>query len=200
MLRRGLSPPRNETLIVSDSQTRRENRYNSTKFAALWRRGISGMKKKKDSQKIVVATHRKARFHYEIMETFEAGLSLAGSEVKSLRDGRATLDGCFGRESGGELFLTNFYIAPYKLASVEPPDPRRDRKLLLHKREISKILGRLQTKGLTLIPLELYFMRGWAKTSIALARGKRGPDKRDDLRRKAASQEARRSFKGRYRG
>ncbi len=158
------------------------------------------MKKQKAPDRTIVATHRKARFHYEIMETFEAGISLKGCEVKSLRTGKATLDGCFGREDKGELYITNFYIAPYKMATGELPEPRRDRKLLFHSREIKKILARLKTKGLTLIPLELYFRKGWAKLSLALARGKRGPDKRDSLRKKAAARDAEKSFKGKYKG
>lgn len=151
-------------------------------------------------EKKVVATHRKARQFYEILETFEAGLSLTGSEVKSLRAGRASLDGCFGRSEGGELFLFNFYIPPYQYASVDVPDPRRTRKLLMHRREIKRISSRLQTKGLTLVPLEVYFRRGWAKASLALARGKPGPDRREDLKKRTQAREVEKSFKGKYRG
>lgn len=153
-----------------------------------------------ESDKIVVATHRKARQAYEILETFEAGLSLLGAEVKSLRTGRASLDGCFGRLERGELFLFNFHIAPYHFASVDVPETRRTRKLLLHNAEISRISRKLLTKGLTLVPLEIYFRNGWAKVSLALAKGKRGPDRRDDLKKKAVAREAERSFRGKYKG
>lgn len=158
-------------------------------------------KKEEADAKQVVATHRKARQFYEIIEVFEAGLSLAGPEVKSLRCGQASLDGCFGRHEGGEMFLFNFYIPPYRFDTSEtPPDSRRTRKLLLKRAEIARISRALQTKGATVIPLEVYFRRGWAKASLALAKGKRGPDRRDDLKKKAAYREAEKSFKGRYRG
>lgn len=158
------------------------------------------MKKKDVDERVIVATHRKARHHYEILETFEAGMGLLGSEVKSLRGGRASLDGCFGRCEKGELFLFNFYIPPYQFTTTAAPEPRRNRKLLLRRKEIAKIAERLQTKGLTLVPLEVYFRRGWAKVSLALARGKKGPDRRDDLKKRAAAREAEKSFKGSYRG
>ena len=111
--------------------------------------------KDKADEKKTVATHRKARQFYEIIEVFEAGLQLRGAEVKSLRQGRASLDGCFGRFDGGALWLENFYIPPYSFAAADPIDPRRKRKLLLHKAEIGKIAGKLATKGQTLIPLEV---------------------------------------------
>ena len=159
------------------------------------------MKKEKEEDKKVVATHRKARQFYEILEVFEAGLSLLGPEVKSLRNGQGSLDGCFGRSEKGELFLFNFYIPPYSFnTAVDPPDPRRTRKLLMRKGDILRIGRSLQPKGLTLIPLEVYFRRGWAKVALGLGRGKRGPDRRDDLRKKAAAREAEKSFKGKYRG
>ncbi|MDD5656560.1 MAG: SsrA-binding protein SmpB [Elusimicrobia bacterium] len=158
-------------------------------------------KKEEADEKRVVATHRKARQFYEILEVFEAGLCLVGPEVKSLRAGQASLDGCFGRHEGDELFLFNFYIPPYKFnTSAEPLDARRTRKLLLAKNDILRIGRTLRTKGLTLVPLEVYFRRGWAKVAIALAKGKRGPDRREDLKKKAAYREAEKSFKGKYRG
>ncbi|MBI3551630.1 MAG: SsrA-binding protein SmpB [Elusimicrobia bacterium] len=157
-------------------------------------------KKKEEPDKKVVASNRKARQFYEVLETFEAGLCLLGPEVKSLRSGKGQLDGCFGREDSGQLFLFNFYIPPYQFTTADPPDPRRTRKLLLHAREIDKIAGKLQTKGLALIPLEVYFRGGWAKVLLALARGKKGPDRRDDLKKKDQAREAEKSFKGKYRG
>ena len=157
--------------------------------------------KDKDDDKKTVATHRKARLFYEIVEVIEAGLHLRGPEVKALRKGQCSLDGCFGRPDGGALWLENFYIPPYIFATnIEPLDPRRKRKLLLHKAEIGKILGKLTTKGLTLIPLEVYFKNGWAKVALGLAKGKTGADRRDDLRKKDARRDAEKSFKGSYRG
>jgi SsrA-binding protein len=156
--------------------------------------------KDKEDDKKVVATHRKARQFYEIIDVIEAGLSLRGPEVKALRQGRGSLDGCFGRADGGALWLENFYIPPYSYATnIEPLDPRRKRKLLLHAAEIAKIEGKLTTKGLTLIPLEVYFRRGWAKVALGLAKGKTGADRRDDLRKKDARRDAEKSFKGSYR-
>ena len=156
--------------------------------------------KKDADDKIVVATHRKARAHYEILETFEAGLSLLGAEVKALRGARASLDGCFGRQEGRDLYLFNFYIPPYQFATTDQPDPRRSRKLLMHRREIDKISGKLQTKGLTLVPLELYFRHGWAKVALGLAKGKKGPDRRETIKKRTQTREAAKSFKGVYRG
>ena len=157
--------------------------------------------KDKDDDKKTVATHRKARQFYEIIDVIEAGLQLRGPEVKALRKGQCSLDGCFGREDGGALWLENFYIPPYIFATnIEPLDPRRKRKLLLHKAELGKIQGKLTTKGLTLIPLEVYFKGGWAKVALGLAKGKTGADRRDDLRKKDARRDAEKSFKGSYRG
>lgn len=158
-------------------------------------------KDKQVDDKKTVATHRKARQFYEIIEVIEAGLQLKGPEVKALRQGQGSLDGCFGRPDGGALWLENFYIPPYHFATnIEPLDPRRKRKLLLHSAEIAKIQSKLTTKGLTLIPLEVYFRRGWAKVALGLAKGKTGADRRDDLRKKDARRDAEKSFKGSYRG
>lgn len=155
----------------------------------------------KANERKTVATHRKARQFYEILEVFEAGLALRGPEVKSLRSGQASLDGCFGRLDRGELWLENFYIPPYSFATnIDPLDCRRKRKLLLHSSEKAKIEGKLTSKGLTLIPLEVYFRRGWAKVALGLAKGKTGADRRDDLKKKDARREAEKSFKGVYRG
>jgi SsrA-binding protein len=160
-------------------------------------------RKDNSDEKKVVATNRKARQFYEILDVVEAGLQLAGPEVKALRSGQASLDGCYARPSdAGELFLHNFYIPPYAFASglSEPLDTRRNRKLLLHGAEIRKITGKLTTKGLTLIPLEVYFKNGWAKVSLGLAKGKTGADRRDSLKKKDLRREAEKSFKGVYRG
>jgi SsrA-binding protein len=159
-------------------------------------------RKDKVDEKKSVATNRKARQFYEILDVVEAGIQLAGPEVKSLRAGQASLDGCYARANdAGELFLHNFYIPPYVFnTAAEPLDTRRNRKLLLHSAEIRKISGKLTTKGLTLIPLEVYFKNGWAKVSLGLAKGKTGADRRDDMKKKALRREAEKSFKGAYRG
>ncbi|MBI4423962.1 MAG: SsrA-binding protein SmpB [Elusimicrobia bacterium] len=148
--------------------------------------------------RLIVASNRKARFHYEILETLEAGLSLLGPEVKSLRGGKAVLEGSFARIEGSELFLYNLHIAPYAFTQIEPPDPKRTRKLLLRRPELNRLAGRMQGKAFALVPLELYFKRGWAKIELALAKGKRGPDRRDSIRKKDEAREMERSFKGRF--
>lgn len=152
-----------------------------------------------DKSKISVALNRKARMLYEIFDTFEAGLLLNGGEVKSLRSGRISLDGCFGQSNDGELYLFNLHIPHYSFDSNAPTDPRRSRKLLLHKAEIRKILTQIDAKGMTLVPLEIYFKRGWAKVSLGIARGKKGPDRREELHKKALTREAEKSFKGKFR-
>lgn len=157
-------------------------------------------KKDKDERKIV-ASHRKARHYYEILDVVEAGIELKGPEVKSLRKGQGSLDGCFARAESGELFLENFYIPPYSFATnTDPLDPRRKRKLLLSRQEIDKLSTKLTTKGLTLVPLEAYFKNGWCKVALALCRGKTGADIRDTLKKKAIRDDAEKSFKGVYRG
>lgn len=157
--------------------------------------------KDKADDKTIVATHRKARLFYEILEVIEAGLVLKGPEVKALRQGKGSLDGCFGREDGGALWLENFYIPPYHYATnIEPLDPRRKRKLLLKSQELAKLTTKLRTKGFTLVPLEAYFRKGWAKVSLAVCRGKTGADRRDDLKKKAIRKDAEKSFKDVYRG
>lgn len=156
-------------------------------------------KKKADPDKILIASNKKARFHYEIFDVVEAGLSLLGAEVKSLRDSKARLEGAFARLDGSQVYLHNLYIAPYTHNTGEEIDPERTRKLLLHKREIEKFRKGVDQKGLTLVALELYFRKGWAKVAVALAKGKRGADKRDTLKKKAQSRELERSFKGKFR-
>jgi SsrA-binding protein len=148
--------------------------------------------------KLVVASYRKAFHHYEILEELEAGLSLMGPEVKSLREGKASMDGSFARVEGREVFLHNLYLPPYKQNTSEEIPPTRPRKLLLHAREIEKLLAKQQVKGLSLIPLEIYFKGGWAKVRLALAKGKRGPDKRESIKKRETERELERGFKGRF--
>lgn len=146
----------------------------------------------------VVATNRRARHDYEIIDEFEAGLVLTGSEVKSLRAGKANLKDSFAYIRDGEVWLVGVYIAPYSFARLGGHDPERSRKLLLHRREIDRIAGSLAEKGLTLVPMRLYFKDGKAKVQIGLGRGKRTIDKRADLKKREHEREmerARRRFR-----
>ena len=131
-----------------------------------------------------IARNKRARHDYEIIDTWEAGLVLTGTEVKSLRDGKATLGDAYGIVKDGEVFLLNLHIAPYSKGSYRNHEPTRTRKLLLHRQEIRRLIGAVERKGLTLVPIELYFTRGIAKVSLALGRGKQEHDKRADLKKR----------------
>jgi len=148
--------------------------------------------------KKIISTNRRALHDYEILETYESGIVLVGSEVKSLREGRVALKNGFGCIEGEEAFLYNVHISPYEKSSTKDYDPERKRKLLLHKHEIKRLMGRVQQRGLTLVPLEMYFKDGNAKVSLGLARGKKTYDKRETLKRREAEREIRRSMKDRY--
>jgi SsrA-binding protein len=137
-----------------------------------------------DNDKQVIARNKRARHDYHVMDTWEAGLVLTGSEVKSLRDGRANLSDAYGIVKDGEVYLLNLHISPYEKATLFGHEPTRTRKLLLHRKEIRRMIGAVERQGLTLVPLELYFRRGVAKVTIALGRGKKQHDKREDLRRR----------------
>ncbi len=126
----------------------------------------------------VVATNRKARYNYEILDTYEAGMVLVGSEVKSMRAGSMALKDSYATIRDGEVWLENAHIAPYSFAEHGGHDPERPRKLLLHRREIDRLYGRIREEGLTLVPLQVYFKEGKAKVELGLARGKRPHDKR----------------------
>ena len=126
----------------------------------------------------IIATNRKARHDYEILQTVEAGLSLLGSEVKSLRAGKANLKDAYGIARGNEIFLFNMHISPYDKTGYSGHEPERPRKLLMHAREIAKIIGMIETKGMTLVPLRLYFRGKYAKVELGVCRGKRAHDKR----------------------
>ena len=130
----------------------------------------------------VIATNRKARHDYIIDDVLEAGLVITGSEIKSIRAGQVNLRDSYAAIRDGEAWLVNVYIAPYKQASYQNHEPRRERKLLLHSREIKRLTGKLQEKGLTLVPLRLYLKNGRAKIELGLARGKKTYDKRQSLR------------------
>ena len=141
----------------------------------------------------IVARNRKARHEYDILETFEAGLVLKGPEVKSLREGQVSFQDAFARIERGEAWLYSLHISPYEQANRANVDPLRTRRLLLHKHEIRKLVGQVEEKGFTLIPLDIYFVRGYAKATIAVARGRKLHDKRDALKRKQQDREARRA-------
>lgn len=130
----------------------------------------------------VVATNRRARRNYTILDTFEAGLVLLGSEVKAMRDGRLELKDSYGDIRNGEAYLIGAHIGPYQFARDGGHEPERERKLLLHRREIDRITGQVAEKGLTLVPLQVYFKDGRAKVELGLARGRSTVDKRDVLR------------------
>jgi len=146
-----------------------------------------------------IARNKKARFKYAILETFEAGIALRGTEVKSLRDGKVSLGESFARIQDGELVLTGAHIDEYKAGSYANHDPIRPRKLLLHKREIRRIAGKVAERGLTLVPLSMYFRRGLAKVELALVRGKGQYDKRQALKKRDADRAIRRALSARRR-
>ena len=136
------------------------------------------MKHKTKSGLKIISNNRKARFNYFFSEFFEAGIALKGSEVKSLRDGKANISESYALDESGEIFLVNSHIPSYKESSYNNHDPRRNRKLLLNRREINKLIGRVNREGFTLIPTKLYFKKGKAKIEIAVAKGKKHFDKR----------------------
>ncbi len=144
--------------------------------------------------KKVVATNRKARHEYEILDTYEAGLVLKGPEVKSLREGKVGFQDAYARLEGGEVWLHSLHISPYEQANRFNEDPLRPRKLLLNRHEIRRLVGHVEEKGLTLIPLQIYFRKGYAKITLALARGRKLYDKREKLKRKTQDDEARRAM------
>jgi len=142
-----------------------------------------------DGRKIV-ARNRKARHEFEILDTFEAGLVLKGPEVKSLREGNVSFQDAFAMVENGELWLYNLHISAYEPANRMNVDPTRTRKLLLRKHEIAELAEKVQQKGLTLVPLDLYFRRGYAKVTLAVAKGRQLHDKREKLKRKTMEREA----------
>jgi len=141
-----------------------------------------------------VAQNRRAKRDYWIEETYEAGLALLGTEVKALREGRVSLEDGYAEIRNGEAFLVNVHISPYAYGNQFNHDPLRPRKLLLRKREIKRLLGKVKERGFTLIPLSLYFVRGKAKVELALARGKKLYDKREELKRRALEKELKRGY------
>jgi len=142
-----------------------------------------------------IATNRRARRDYHLHETYEAGLELLGSEVKSVRNRKVSIEQSYGRLIGGELFVVGMHVAEYEQAGPFTHKPLRPRKLLLHRREIGRIAAKITQKGFTLVPTRLYFSRGYAKLQVAIATGKRKYDKREDIRRRDAEREMRREMK-----
>jgi SsrA-binding protein len=161
------------------------------------------MKKEKKAQNQnsgeirVVAANRRARHDYFIDETYEAGIVLVGMEVKSIRDGRLSLQDSYAEIKDGEAWLYNMHISPYPQAHRFNPEPNRPRKLLLHRREIDRLRGKLEQRGYTLIPLSVYFKRGKVKIELGLARGKRQYDKRRAIAEREAKRELERALSGR---
>ena len=149
----------------------------------------------KDSNVKVVAKNRKARFNYEILETYEAGIELKGTEVKSVRASKVNLTEGFISIDNGEAFFKQVHISPYEQGNIFNVDPVRVRKLLLHKREIKKLIGETAQKGFTLVPLSMYLKNGKVKLSVGLARGKNIHDKRQDMAKKDAQRSIERAMK-----
>ena len=147
-----------------------------------------------------IAENRKASHDYHLLETFEAGIALQGTEVKSIREGRVNLRDSFARVEGGEIFLFNVHISPYGNRGYVDHEPTRKRKLLLHKQEIRKLIGKTVEKGMTLVPTRMYFKNGRIKVAISLAKGKQLHDKRETIKRREADRETRAAVKTRGRG
>ena len=147
-----------------------------------------------DSEKLI-ADNRKARHDYLLFDTFEAGIALLGTEVKAIREGRVNLRDSYGRVEQGEVFLYIVHISSYSHRGYADHEPVRRRKLLLHKREIRKLIGKVIERGMTLVPVRMYFKRGRVKVAVSLAKGKRVYDKRETLRRREADREARAAIK-----
>ena len=153
------------------------------------------MPEKKQSEIKVIADNRKARHDYHILDTYESGMVLKGTEVKSIRNNRVSIRESYAQFKGKELYIINMHIAPYKFGNRFNLEPKRDRKLLLHEKELKKLKTQIEAKGLTLVPLRLYFRKGFAKLEIALVRGKKLYDKRQDLKKKAIKREMERELK-----
>ena len=153
------------------------------------------MKKKTRDGLKIISNNRKAGFNYFFDEFFEAGIALKGSEVKSLRDGKANISEAYAIDEQGEIFLLNSHIPSYKESSYNNHDPKRNRKLLLNKREINKLIGKVNREGYTLIPTKLYFKKGKAKIEIAVAKGKKKYDKRQSIKKRDWNKEKARFFR-----
>jgi len=158
--------------------------------------GASSGDKKGDADG-VIARNKRARHDYHILDTWEAGIMLTGTEVKALRQGKATMTDAYGHVRDGEVFLLNLHIAPYEHGNVFNHEPTRTRKLLLHRQQIRRLIGAVDREGLTLVPLDLYLKDGRVKVTLALAKGKKLHDKREDMRRRDDEREMARAARGR---
>jgi SsrA-binding protein len=147
----------------------------------------------------IIADNRKALHDYHVLETWEAGVALLGTEVKSIREGRVNLRDSFARVGQGEVWMENVHISPYSHRGYAEHGEKRSRKLLLHRHEIRKLAGRVAEKGLTLVPLQMYFKNGRVKVALALAKGKQAHDKRETIRRREVERETRAAVKSRAR-
>ncbi|PXW93084.1 SsrA-binding protein [Streptohalobacillus salinus] len=146
----------------------------------------------------VIAQNKKANHEYFIEETMEAGIVLQGTEIKSIRNGRVNMKDSFARVERGEVLLYNMHVSPYEQGNIHNHEPTRTRKLLLHKRQINKLVGQTQQEGYALVPIKLYLKDGYAKLLLGLGRGKKKYDKREDLKQKQAKRDIERAVKERY--
>jgi SsrA-binding protein len=154
-------------------------------------------KTEREQAQRLIAENRKARHDYHVLDTWEAGVALLGTEVKAIREGRVNLRDSYARVDRGELWLMNVHISPYSHRGYASHEEMRQRKLLLHRHEIEKLMGRTIEKGLTLVPLEMYFKKGRVKVVIALAKGKQAHDKRETIRKREVDRETRAAVKSR---
>lgn len=159
------------------------------------RNSQSNTKESDTAQIQIIARNRKARHDYEILESFEAGISLLGSEVKSLRLGKVNISDSYGTVADGQVFLKNLHISPYAMATVNAHEPLRQRRLLLHKREIRKLARATEERGLTLVPLAVYFKSGRVKIELAVVRGRKKYDKREALAKRESERDIQRAAK-----
>ena len=155
---------------------------------------------KKGSGEKVIGQNKMARLNYEIDETYEAGIALVGTEVKALREGKCSLADSYARINDGEVFLYDMHISPYSHGNIMNHDPLRVRKLLLHRREIKRLYGKSREKGLTMIPLRVYFKNGKIKVEIGVGRGRKRHDKREELKRRTDKREMERAFRYKVKG
>jgi SsrA-binding protein len=152
-------------------------------------------KEEREKAQRIIADNRKARHDYHILETYEAGIALLGTEVKAIREGRVNLRDSYARTQDGEVWMLNVHISPYSHRGYAEHAETRQRKLLLHRHEIRKLIGRTAEKGLTLVPLQMYFKKGRVKVLVGLARGKQAHDKRETIRRREVDRDTRAAIK-----
>jgi SsrA-binding protein len=160
---------------------------------------MAAEKSEREKARRVIAENRKAFHDYHVLDTWEAGVALLGTEVKAIREGRVNLRDSFARLDNGEVWLMNVHVSPYSHTGYAHHEERRQRKLLLHRHEIQKLTGRVHEKGLTLVPLEMYFKNGRVKVALALVKGKQAHDKRETIRRREVDRETRAAIKERQR-